>query len=102
MDKLIPYLNHKQTLSDTGDYTYSFICKCGAVLDLELSKEIHYNPKCLKCNSSRLQLRYSIILGDLWMNDEILRDQGKHGHSMVFCGISGRPIGRLFLGIAYA
>ena len=75
MDKLIPYLNLKQTLSDTGDYTYSFICKCGAVLDLELSKKIHYNPKCLKCNSSRLQLRYSIILGDLWMNDEILRDQ---------------------------
>ena len=74
MDKLIPYLNLKQTLSNTGDYTYSFICKCGAVLNLELSKEIHYNPKCLRCNSSRLQLRYSIILGDLWMNDEILRD----------------------------
>ena len=74
MDKLIPYLNLKQTLSNTGDYTYSFICNCGATLDLELSKEIYYTPKCLKCNSSRLQLRYSIIHGEVYMNDDILRD----------------------------
>ena len=57
-----------------GDYTYSFICKCGSVLDLELSKEIGYMPKCLRCNSSRLQLRYSIINGEIYMNDDILRD----------------------------
>jgi hypothetical protein len=56
------------------DYLYSFYCKCGSVLDLDLSHEISYEPKCLKCNSSRLQLRYSIIQGELWMNDEILRN----------------------------
>ncbi len=56
------------------DYTYSFYCKCGSVLDLDLSNEISYEPKCLKCNSSRLQLRYSIINGELYMNDDILRD----------------------------
>jgi len=54
-----------------GDYTYSFICKCKAELYMELSKELDYSPKCLKCNSSRLQLRYTIILGELWMSEDL-------------------------------
>jgi hypothetical protein len=57
-----------------GDYTYSFICKCKAETYIELSKEIDYNPKCLKCNSSQLQLRYSIIHGEIWMNEAIFHE----------------------------
>ena len=57
-----------------GDYTYSFICKCRAELYMELSKELDYTPKCLNCNSSQLQLRYTIIHGSLWMNDSILHE----------------------------
>ena len=64
----------KYPLTNTGDYTYSFICKCKAETYMELSKELHYNPKCLSCNSSRLQLRYTIIHGHLWMNDDILHE----------------------------
>jgi hypothetical protein len=41
---------------------------------MELSKELDYNPKCLNCNSSQLQLRYTIIHGSLWMNDDILHE----------------------------
>jgi hypothetical protein len=54
-----------------GDYTYSFICKCKAETYIELSKEIDYNPKCLKCNSSQLRLRYTIINGELWMDPRL-------------------------------
>ena len=54
-----------------GDYTYSFICKCRAETYMELSKEIDYKPKCLKCNSTQLLLRYTIIHGDLWMSDDL-------------------------------
>ena len=57
-----------------GDYTYSFICKCKAELYMELSKELDYRPKCLKCGSSQLVLRYTIIHGSLWMNDDILHE----------------------------
>ena len=38
---------------------------------MELSKELDYKPKCLKCNSSQLQLRYTIILGELWMSESL-------------------------------
>jgi len=38
---------------------------------MELSKEIDYQPKCLKCNSTKLFLRYTIIHGDLWMSDDL-------------------------------
>lgn len=38
---------------------------------MELSKELDYRPKCLKCSSSQLLLRYTIILGDLWMSDSL-------------------------------
>ena len=41
---------------------------------MELSKELDYRPKCLKCGSSQLQLRYTIIYGSLWMNDDILHE----------------------------
>lgn len=58
----------------TGDFTYSFMCKCKAELYLELSKEISFNPKCLSCGSTQLELRYTIILGKLWMNDSILHE----------------------------
>ena len=54
-----------------GDYTYSFICKCKAELYMELSRELDYSPKCLKCYSSQLQLRYTIIHGELWMSDDL-------------------------------
>jgi hypothetical protein len=54
-----------------GDYTYSFICKCRAETYMELSKEIDYQPKCFKCNSTQLILRYTIIHGDLWMSDDL-------------------------------
>ena len=57
-----------------GDYTYSFICKCKAETYIELSKEIDYNPKCLKCNSSRLVLRYTIIDNQLWLNNSVLHE----------------------------
>ena len=59
------------------DYTYSFICKCKSELYIEIFREIDFEPKCLKCNSSRLQLRYSIIQGELWMNEAILHEQGE-------------------------
>ena len=54
-----------------GDYTYSFICKCKSELYLELSHKISYSPKCLKCGSTQLKLRYTIIHGDLWMSDDL-------------------------------
>ena len=38
---------------------------------MELSKEIDYNPKCLKCGYTKLKLRYTIINGDLWMSDDL-------------------------------
>ena len=56
------------------DYTYSFICKCKSELYIEISREIDFTPKCLKCNSSRLQLRYSIIHGEIWMNEAIFHE----------------------------
>ena len=64
----------KYPLTNTGDYTYSFMCKCKAELYVEISKEIDFDPKCLSCHSSQLQLRYSIIHGTLWMNDDILHE----------------------------
>jgi len=57
--------------SVAGDYTYSFICKCKSETYMELSKEIDHNPKCLKCGSTQLKLRYTIILGDLWMSPDL-------------------------------
>ena len=60
-----------QETYSSGDYTYSFICKCKSETYMELSKEIDYRPKCLKCGSTQLKLRYTIIQGDLWMSDDL-------------------------------
>ena len=56
-------------------YTYSFICMIDrSELNLELSKELDYLPKCLKCNKSMV-IRYSINNnGDIWMNSAIMHD----------------------------
>ncbi len=54
-----------------GDYTYSYFCKCGSETYMELSKELDYKPKCLKCNSSQLILRYTVIHGELWMSPDL-------------------------------
>ena len=53
-------------------YTYNYICmKDKSTLNLEISKPLDYEPKCLKCNSTQLVLRYTIIHGDLWMSDDL-------------------------------
>lgn len=56
-------------------YTYSYICmQDKSIMLLELSKELEYIPKCLKC-AREMILRYSIgDNGELWMNEEILHD----------------------------
>lgn len=55
-------------------WTYSFICKCKAMLDMEIGHELNYTPVCLKCGS-QLDLRYSIdSFGEIWMNYEILHE----------------------------
>lgn len=56
-------------------YTYSFICmKDKSVMNLEISRELDYIPKCLKCNGNMI-LRYSINNdGEIWMNSAILHE----------------------------
>ncbi len=45
-----------------------------STMNLELSKQIGYIPKCLKCNSNMI-MRYSINNdGDIWMNSAILHE----------------------------
>ena len=61
-------------MSNTGDYTYNFICKCKSQMNVEISREIDFVPKCLKCGSIKMQLRYSIINGDIWMNESIMHE----------------------------
>jgi len=56
-------------------YTYNYICmKDKSTLNLEISKPLDYKPKCLKCNSSRLVLRYTIIDDQLWLNNSVLHE----------------------------
>ena len=50
------------------------MCKCKSELYVEISREIDFEPKCLSCHSSQLELRYTIIHGNLWMNDDILHE----------------------------
>jgi hypothetical protein len=45
-----------------------------STLNLEISKPLDYKPKCLKCNSSRLVLRYTIIDNQLWLNNSVLHE----------------------------
>ena len=56
-------------------YTYNFICmKDRSELNLELSRELDYLPKCLKCGKSMI-LKYSINNdGEIWMNSAILHE----------------------------
>lgn len=56
-------------------WTYNFICMSdSSTMNLELSKQIKYIPKCLKCNSNMI-MRYSINNdGDIWMNSAILHE----------------------------
>jgi len=58
----------------TDKFTYSFVCGCKAILDMEISNKIDYVPKCLKCGGS-MQCRYSIDNnGLLWLNEAILHE----------------------------
>ena len=56
-------------------FTYNLVCmKDQSQLNIEISREIDYIPKCLKCNGN-MTFRYSIDNnGEIWMNDAILRD----------------------------
>ena len=56
-------------------YTYSFLCmQDKSIMLLELSRELDYIPKCLKC-ARDMVIRYSIgNNGDIWMNETILHD----------------------------
>ncbi len=56
-------------------YTYSYLCmQDRSIMLLELSKELDYIPKCLKCARDMI-MRYSINNdGDIWMNDDILHE----------------------------
>ncbi len=56
-------------------YTYNFLCRSdNSEMNLELSKELDYLPKCLKCSKTML-LRYSIDNnGSIWMNSAIMHD----------------------------
>ncbi len=56
-------------------YTYSYLCRQDrSMMLLELSKEIGFSPKCLKCGRDMV-LKYSIDdNGDIWMNEDILHE----------------------------
>ena len=56
-------------------YTYNLLCMTDrSELNIELSREIDFIPKCLKCNRVMI-LRYSINNdGDIWMNSAIMHD----------------------------
>jgi hypothetical protein len=43
-------------------------------MNIELSREIGFEPRCLKCNG-KMVIRYSIDNdGELWMNFSIMHD----------------------------
>ena len=56
-------------------YTYNLLCMSDrSELNIELSREIDFIPKCLKCNKTMI-LRYSINNdGDIWMNSAIMHE----------------------------
>jgi hypothetical protein len=56
-------------------YTYSFICMTDrSEMNIELSRELDFIPKCLKCHKNMI-IRYSINNdGDIWMNSAIMHD----------------------------
>jgi hypothetical protein len=56
-------------------FTYNFLCMSDkSEMNIELSKELDFLPKCLKCNKTMI-LKYSINNdGDIWMNSAIMHD----------------------------
>jgi len=56
-------------------FTYNFLCMSDrSEMNIELSRELDFLPKCLKCNKTMI-LKYSINNdGDIWMNSAIMHD----------------------------
>ncbi len=56
-------------------FTYSFLCKYdNSEMNIELSRELDFFPKCLKCNKTMI-LRYSINNdGEIWMNSAVMHE----------------------------
>jgi hypothetical protein len=56
-------------------HTYSFSCSNdNSIMSIEISRELDYTPKCLKCNRT-MHLRYSISNdGEVWMNSGIMHE----------------------------
>lgn len=56
-------------------FTYNLLCTYDkSEMNLEISRELDYIPKCLKCNKNMI-LRYSINNdGEIWMNSAIMHE----------------------------
>jgi hypothetical protein len=56
-------------------YTYNFLCMYDrSEMNIELSREIDFEPVCLKC-SQDMVLKYSIDNdGEIWMNFSIMHE----------------------------
>jgi hypothetical protein len=56
-------------------YTYGYLCMYDkSEMNIELSKEIDFEPRCLKCNGN-MTIRYSIDnYGEIWMNSSIMHE----------------------------
>jgi hypothetical protein len=56
-------------------FTYGFLCMDDrSEMTIELSRELDFVPKCLKCNG-KMTIRYSIDNdGEIWMNSSIMHE----------------------------
>jgi hypothetical protein len=56
-------------------FTYGFLCMYDrSEMNIELSREIDFEPRCLKCNGN-MTIRYSIDNdGEIWMNSSIMHE----------------------------
>ena len=56
-------------------YTYNYLCMYDrSEMNIELSREIDFEPRCLKCNGD-MAIRYSIDnYGEIWMNYSIMHE----------------------------
>jgi hypothetical protein len=56
-------------------YTYNYLCiQDQSEMNIELSKEIDFVPRCLKCTKD-MTLKYSIDNdGEIWMNFSIMHE----------------------------
>jgi hypothetical protein len=56
-------------------YTYNYLCMYDrSEMNIELSREIDFEPRCLKCNGDMV-IRYSIDnYGEIWMNSSIMHE----------------------------